>query len=202
MAADVDYVAEYENNTNAGEAVIRITGTGNYSGSKTAAFTIAKKSIADYRISGVSDVTYTGSQITFDIVVGTDTETLVEDTDYTVSYSNNVNVTTDDSKAVVSVTGKGNYTGAITQEFNILGVSLDDVTVTGVEDRAVYTGAGIRFAALKLVYGQYTLINGTDYTVTYGNNTNVSTEGNPATLTIKGAGSFTGTLNYTFVYYS
>lgn len=199
LAADVDYVAEYENNTNAGEAVIRITGTGNYSGSKTAAFTIAKKSIADYRISGVSDVTYTGSQITFDIVVGTDTETLVEDTDYTVSYSNNVNVTTDDSKAVVSVTGKGNYTGAITQEFNILGVSLDDVTVTGVEDRAVYTGAGIRFAALKLVYGQYTLINGTDYTVTYGNNTNVSTEGNPATLTIKGAGSFTGTLNYTFV---
>lgn len=199
LAAGRDYDAAYENNIDVGEAVIRITGTGNYSGTKTATFTIARKNISAYQISGVSDMTYTGNQITFDITVGNDIETLVKDTDYTVSYSNNINVTTDDSKAAVTVTGKGNYTGTITQKFDILGVSLEDVDVTGVEDSAVYTGVGIRFAGLKLVYGQYTLVNGFDYTVEYTNNTNVSTEGNPATLTIKGAGSFTGTLSYQFV---
>ena len=40
---------------------------------------------------------------------------MVENTDYTLSYSNNINPGT----ASVKVTGKGNYTGTVTKNFTI-----------------------------------------------------------------------------------
>lgn len=198
LTKDVDYTATLNNNIDAGEASITIKGTGNYVGEKTEKFTIGRKSISTYEITGVSDKTYTGNPITFDIVVSDGSESLTEGVDYTVSYNNNTNVSSDDAKAEVVVTAKGNYTGKITKSFNILGVSLDDVKVSGVETSAVYTGSAIRFTNLKLVYGDYTLVNGTDYSVAYENNTNVSAADNPAKLKITGLGSFTGELNYTF----
>lgn len=42
-------------------------------------------------------------------------EGLTEDTDFTVSYTNNV----EEGKATVTVTGTGNYTGTVTKEFEI-----------------------------------------------------------------------------------
>ena len=40
-----------------------------------------------------------------------------------------------------------------------------------------------------------TLVNGTDYTVTYANNVKVGT----ATVTVKGKGNYTGTITLTFM---
>lgn len=46
-------------------------------------------------------------------------KTLVQDTDYTVEYFNNIEATTEDSKASVVVTGIGNYTGSMNANFEI-----------------------------------------------------------------------------------
>ena len=56
---------------------------------------------------------------------------LTKDTDYTVTYSNNVNA----GEAVVTFTGKGNYTGTITKNFTI---DPKPITVTIADKTSVY----------------------------------------------------------------
>ena len=63
-------------------------------------------------MSGYSEsVTYTGSDVEFgNIIVADDKEVLTAGVDYTISYTGNKLVTTDE-KTYFTVTGKGNYTG-------------------------------------------------------------------------------------------
>lgn len=67
-------------------------------------------------ISGVQDMDYTGSPITFpNIRVYSHNTCLVPGTDYTIKYSSNINV----GDAQITVTGKGNYAGTISKTFKI-----------------------------------------------------------------------------------
>ncbi len=58
---------------------------------------------------------YDGKPKTPSVIVKLDGKTLVLNTDYTISYSNNIKVGT----AAVTITGKGNYTGSKTASFTI-----------------------------------------------------------------------------------
>lgn len=63
---------------------------------------------------------YTGEPVKKVVELTCGDATLVEDTDYTLSYSNNIEVTTDDSKAQVEILGIGDYEGyQFTREFEI-----------------------------------------------------------------------------------
>ena len=77
----------------------------------------------------IAAVTYTGQALTPDVTVKDGDTVLKEGTDYTVSYSNNVDAGT----ATVTMTGKGNYEGTKTAEFTIgkatLTVTAEDATV-------------------------------------------------------------------------
>lgn len=73
-------------------------------------------SIATLNISSLSDAKYTGKAITPEVIVKDGTKTLKKGTDYTVKYTNNINV----GKASVTITGIGNYTGNVTKYFNIV----------------------------------------------------------------------------------
>lgn len=116
LKKDVDYTVTYSNNINAGTATITVTGIGNYKGTKTATFPIAAAPITDAAVTvAAGPHAYTGSPITPEVTVKLGQTTLVQDTDYTVSYANNTSV----GKAAVTVTGKGNYTGTKTAEFDI-----------------------------------------------------------------------------------
>lgn len=77
-------------------------------------FTISPKELTESMVADVSPQAYTGSAIKLTPKV-TDSTELVNNTDFTYSYENNTYVGT----AGVKVTGKGNYTGAITKEFAI-----------------------------------------------------------------------------------
>ncbi len=59
--------------------------------------------------------TYDGSEKTPDVSVVLDGRTLIKDIDYTLSYSNNINV----GIATVTITGKGDYTDVVSKTFNI-----------------------------------------------------------------------------------
>ena len=59
---------------------------------------------------------YTGKQITQEVVVKAGGKTLTADTDYKVSYENNIDVGT----ATVTITGIGGYTGTVTKTFLIV----------------------------------------------------------------------------------
>ena len=67
-----------------------------------------------------------------------------------------------------------------------------DITVDGLEPEYTYMGGQeIRppVTVTDTVTGQI-LVEGTDYILTYENNTEISTEGNPATITIEGKGNY------------
>ncbi|MBR1628711.1 MAG: preprotein translocase subunit TatA, partial [Lachnospiraceae bacterium] len=195
LTEGTDYTVSYSNNTNVGTATVTITGTGNYTGTKTANFEIVAAqaepvSISTATISGLSSegYTYTGSAITPTITVTLDSKTLTEGTDYTVSYSNNVDV----GVALVTVTGTGDYTETKRTSFKIVAASLENATISGLTSKT-YTGSKITQTPTVKI-GSKTLTEGTDYTVSTTNNTNVGT----ATVTITGKGDYTGTKTSTF----
>ncbi|MGI6033359.1 MAG: fibronectin type III domain-containing protein [Coriobacteriales bacterium] len=185
-----DYTVSYSNNTNAGTATVTVTGTGtNVTGSKSATFAIDPFAISD------SDVSIAQTQYTFDgtskepaVTVTSGGKTLAAGTDYTVSYSNNVNVGT----GTVTVKGTGNYSGTVTKEFTIAAKDLSDATVNSIADQT-YTGSAIE-PAVTVEDGSTTLADGTDYTVSYGNNTNAGT----AAATVTGKGNYSGTITKNF----
>jgi len=109
-----DYTVSYSNNTKVGTAKVTITGKGNYTGSVSKTYSI-KNNFKKATISGISNKSYTGKNITQSITVKYNGKTLKKGTDYTVSYSCNKNIGT----ATVKVAGKGSYTGTITKTFKI-----------------------------------------------------------------------------------
>ena len=109
-----DYTVSYSNNTKVGTAKVTITGKGNYTGSVSKTYSI-KNNFKKATISGISNKSYTGKNITQSITVKYNGKTLKKGTDYTVSYSNNKSIGT----STVKITGKGSYTGTITKTFKI-----------------------------------------------------------------------------------
>ena len=114
LKKDTDYTVSYSNNTKVGTAKVTITGKGNYTGSVSKTYSI-KNNFKKATVSGISNKSYTGKNITQSITVKYNGKTLKKGTDYTVSYSNNKNIGT----ATVKIAGKGSYTGTITKTFKI-----------------------------------------------------------------------------------
>ena len=78
--------------------------------------TVTAKNIADESIAAtIPEQTYTGEARTPEVAVTDGAHTLAANTDYTVAYSNNINVGT----ATATLTGMGNYTGTRTVKFTI-----------------------------------------------------------------------------------
>lgn len=116
LVKDIDYTLTYTNNINVGTAAVTVKGIGNFTGEKTLEFTIDAANInSDVTIS-VENVTYTGSAVTPDILAIIDDYKLVLGKDYTLSYSNNINIGT----AFLTITGIGNVTGTRVIEFKII----------------------------------------------------------------------------------
>ena len=66
---------------------------------------------------------YNGSEICplpiITAIVNGESVELQNGRDYTLEYTNNVNASTDNKKAIITATGIGNFTGTLTQTFNI-----------------------------------------------------------------------------------
>ena len=118
-----DYSVQYTNNINAGTASVVITGMGEYIGTKVVNYTInpltltSKSSRINFADGSMGQYKCTGSEIKPKInVFENDHDTrLTDGKDYTVSYSDNINVGT----GTIKVTFMGNYTGSISKTFKI-----------------------------------------------------------------------------------
>lgn len=112
-----------------------------------------------------------------------------KDTDYTITYYNNVNAS-DEAKAVVTAKGN-NFTGSQTAEFTI---APKEITADMVQDipEQYYTGSAV-IPPVTIKDGDYALILGYDYT------TACEDKGpGEATVTITGTGNYTGEVEKTF----
>ncbi len=116
LAEGTDYAISGNKGTAAGTYTMTLTGKGNYTGIRTAAFQIVPKTLTDSMVVvPAGPHYYTGSVITPAVTVKDGIYTLTKDTDYTVTYQNNTNAGT----ATVTVEGKGNYKGTAGQAFTI-----------------------------------------------------------------------------------
>ncbi len=115
LVPGTDYEITYENNENAGIAKMTITGRGRYIGVVERVYTIAPADIYGLRIPALADRTYTGKKIEQKPELFLDKYALIEMQDCTFGFENNKNV----GKAVVNITGHGNFAGERTLTFKI-----------------------------------------------------------------------------------
>lgn len=183
-----DYTLSYKNNTKIGTATVTVKGKGKLSGTKSVTFKINAKPIKNAVITYNNSLTYNGSTLSPAVTVKYGNATLKKNTDYTVAYSNNVNAGT----GTITITGKGIYGGSVKKTFTIKKLGISTTAVSGTGNK-VYTGSAIKpVPAVKA--GGRTLKNGTDFTVSYKNNTEPGT----ATLIVNGKGNYSGSVSKTF----
>ncbi len=154
---------------------------------------VAKKDIAKMEISSVKGATYTGSEITREITIKDGEKVLEENVDYTLSYENNVNV----GKAVITITGIGDYEGEKEVRFNVVAKALtaSNIVFDKIE-KQTYTRKPIT-PAVTVKYNNMTLKENEDYTVEYVRNTGIGV----ASIKVTGKGNYrsTKTLKFTIL---
>ena len=189
LKKDTDYTLSYSNNINAGTATITITGKGNFTGTTSKTFSISARAMSDTSVANISSQTYTGNVISPLPTITYNNKTLKKDTDYTLSYSDNINAGT----ATITITGKGNFAGTTSKTFSISARAMSDTNVVNISSQT-YTG-NVILPLPTITYNNKTLKKDTDYTLSYSDNINAGT----ATITITGKGNFTGMTSMTFI---
>ena len=205
LVKDTDYTVSYSNNKNVGTATISITGIGDYTGTITKNFKIVARDISGTTIGSIPNQTYTGNSISALPVITYNGVTLTKGTDYTLTYSNNVNVGT----GTVTITGKGNFKGTTSKNFTIkdftpdssnpISLNSDKLKINWDNTSYVYDGnekkpkpTSIRYY-FNDVYS-YSLIEGQDFSLSYANNTDAGT----GTVTVNGVGGFNNSKSNNF----
>ena len=150
----------------------------------------SKIDLSSATVNSIDSQTYTGFSIEPSVTVTLNGKTLKLNEDYTLTYSNNVNVGT----ATITINGIGNYTGSKKVNFNIAPKKLDisSATVNSIGSKT-YTGASIK-PSVTVTLNNKTLKLNKDYTVSYSNNKNIGT----AKILIKGIGEYEGEKTVTF----
>ncbi|MDE7132399.1 MAG: hypothetical protein K2O65_11460, partial [Lachnospiraceae bacterium] len=222
------YTVSYSNYTNQGKATVTVTGIPEqgYSGSVKATYSIGKLDLATEKDAGSIEVTMPddikyakGGAKPQPVIThsynGT-VRTLREGVDYTLKYSNNTakysNTSTGSTKKpALKITGAGNYTGTITENFDIGVQDIGKLEVT-VADKAYNSRKkGSYYYSVPKVYdfdGKQ-LKSGKDYTVRYTNEatgqeigkTDTVENGTKIRVTVaaKENSSYEGTLSRTYL---
>lgn len=167
--------------------VVRGTVAESYCMNNNISFITYASSIGGCKINGIVEKPYTGAAQTQNLVISLGTTVLAENVDYTVTYSNNVNVGT----ATVLITGTGNYVGKIQKTFKISAVNLATAKIH-VKSKVKYN-AKYQTPAVKVTLNG-NIIPSNYYSVSYYGNCFVGT----ATVTVNGKGNYRGTVRTTF----
>ena len=204
-----DYVCTYENNDRTGtNAVVILTGIGNYTGSVRKTFeicgNIADANITvpdelwfkDYVPAGATDVAFGDVEITFDddVKVVLDGTELVKDTDYTITYANNTWV----GNASVIIKGKGSLAGSVEKivpikasfdEKDAIEVTVGDQKYTGNPVEAV---PSVTYYGTELTAGKHFIVGA------YANNINIGKDTASVELIGNERNGFSGVLTANF----
>lgn len=190
LTVGTDYTVSDLTGTEPGSYPVTVAGTGNYTGEVTKSFTISKAQISSAAITyDAGPYGYTGEEWKPEVAVSFNDAALTADTDYTVSYENNINAGT----AKIIITGIGDhFTGSTEKTFTINSAEISGCTFAPIADVTYNTKA--HTPEVTVAISGRTLEADKDYTVSYASNINAGT----ATVTVTGKGNFTGSANTTF----
>lgn len=196
-----DYTVTYANNVDAGNAVIIITYIGNYVGTGYQTFKIEPKEINfdEFVLNDIDNVFFTGYEVVPTVeftYAGVDFTNVGDDANILIEYAehvDNINV----GEVPFTVTLTGNYTGSVDGVFHIIPMNVEESEAIHIEDvpEQNYTGKAIT-PSLVIKNGDFLLVEGTDYTVGYLNNSNIEAGVAQGIITFKG--NYEGTLPIEF----
>lgn len=198
-----DFEVSYDKNSGAGNALMIITGMGDYVGVKSAVFQIKGMKLTAGTVDvKPEDKAFTGKEVTQDNIRLTykdakGSRELKYNEDYTISYKNNI----DKGTASMTFTAKEGsaYSGSFTKKFKITAA---DITQMKQADSmknisAAYKKSGIDVSdQIKLTNAAgIELVNGKDYTIRYKNQNAPAnkTDDRKPTIIIAGKGNYAGT---------
>ncbi len=188
-----DYTLSYENNINAGEATVTVTGIGYYAGSvKELTFTINPASINGAKIA-TKELTYNGTEqsaIVTSVTLGG--KELSLGSDYTVVSGNTgKNAATYNT---LTIQGTGNYTDTAIGSFTIkkLDISNADVAITTNPKDTTYTGNTITATVDDITLSGVTFQDG-DWAVDTDNSQLKGTNADTYYVYVNGSNNCTGT---------
>ena len=199
-----DYKVEYENNKQAGIAKAILTGLSGgkeiYVGTRTVTFKIKGTPISKAIVNYDKKVEYNGNAHMPKIKLMNEngTKTLIENTDYTITYGENINV----GKGTIIIQGMGAYSGTIKKTFTIEAYDINQSRIcveNANELTASYNKTGAK-PMIKIFFGERELEFGIDYTLSYKNNKklNSNDNNNLPQVIIKGKRNFKGKLSLAF----
>ncbi len=191
--AATSYNVAYESNTEVGTATVTVTGKApEYIGSVTQTFKINAKAFSNSdkpsiniptQLDGKNEIA--GTKITWN------GNTLVEEKDYTVAGPETLAAGTE----TATITFKGNYEGTATHQFNVVTNDFGAAAIYFQQINQIYTFDGTeQKPAVRVERAGKTLVENTDYTVEYMDNTNAGT----AKVVVTGAGTYAGTKSVAF----
>jgi len=190
------YELEYLNNKQVGKASVIVKGLVNdtdldFTGSKTFAFSITGQKLAAKNvIVDSAPVVYRGYAMEPAVTVVDKNNIPVDESQYTVTYSNNV----DKGKGTVTVTGRDGWEGTAKKTFAIAALPITDASVSVTTDsNAEYSKQGAT-VNVTVTHNGDLLSENVDYKLTYKNNKALGS----ASVTIAGMGNYGGQLTKSF----
>ena len=186
-----NYDVSYTNNTEEGMATVTVTGKNSCKGEKTADFSIFKNDIAGAEIGLEYDtILYDGNAKTPKVSVKFENKELEEGKDYSVAYSDHIEMGT----ANVMVSGIGSFKGTVGKSFSIYKYNLKDVKVEADKTSYIYDGTS-HTPVITATYNEKVLKADTDYKLTIKN----EIEAGQYIAVIEGIGQYTGTRELEYV---
>lgn len=206
LVEGTDYMIQYSDNVEPGTATVKVVGLNQFNGEENVYhYTIQNKTFHNNEYKNgqhLGTVEWTGKETKYDIgrIVSDHQDTVLkEDTDYKVTYSNNINPGT----AKIEITGLGDYEGcSLNYTYTIhktetpakpTEVKKKSLTIAADPQNAIYSGKNITRKVI-VRSGNEVLTEGRDYKITYSNNKNCGI----VTMKIIGIGNHQGTITKTF----
>lgn len=170
---------------------VTIKGMGSYLGTKDVSYTINKADLNIVTIADIENQIYTGSEITLDELTVTLNGNAVSADEYNISYSNNINVSETDLKAVVAISAKATSDHFLegtmqTAEFTIVPKSIAGATITLSSTELEYNGENQAPTITSVKDGDRVLTFEEDYTIT----NNGGTDADEYEVIITGMGNY------------
>ena len=204
LTEGTDYMIVYEDNINVtndtSKAAFKVVGINNYAGEVVKYFDITPATITESDIT-IGDAVYQGGvavQPAVTVGIPGGNATLTEGTDYTVSYQTTATNAGDEGTVRITYADNPNINTADSVKevkYTVTAKDLKDVTIQAIADQEA-TGEQLK-PELTVMNGSVQMVEGRDYTVSYGSNTEVGL-GTVTIQPVQGNANYTGSQEATF----
>ncbi|MBQ7973157.1 MAG: hypothetical protein IJ291_06860 [Lachnospiraceae bacterium] len=181
------------------DGVMRLTGKGNFCGTREiSVFVVEKSELKKFNVTvGKEKLTYNGESQRPTITVTDKTDknkVLAEGTDYIIEFGNS---TVNAGTVKFTVIGIGEYIGTVAKTYKIASIAVKEGITFDADsidaDGYTFVSTGVKIDEDIIVsYGDVELVQGKDYKIVYANNKKVSSAKSKAKFTINFLGNYKG----------